>query len=376
MREAYSGVPVFVTGHTGFMGSWLVLWLHALGARVTGYSLPPPTRPSFHRAAGLDALVRHVRGDVREGARLARALARAEPRVVFHLAAQSLVGRAREAPSETIHVNAGGTVNLLEGVRAVSSVESVVVVTSDKCYARPHGAAGACREGDPLGGGEPYAASKAMAELAAAAYLETFFRPAGGGAAHRSDARPAVGLATVRAGNVIGGGDFGRDRLVPDLVRARRRGRTPELRRPEAVRPWQFVLDPLAGILLLGARLRREGAALSGPWNLGPPARHHVRVRSVAERFLAALGGERAWRSAPGGPPFPETEALRLDSGKAGRRLSWRNVYTLEEGIRAAAAWYRVFLEGAGGEELRAFSLKQLRAYLRSARSRGASWAG
>ncbi|MEI6727308.1 MAG: CDP-glucose 4,6-dehydratase, partial [Actinomycetes bacterium] len=276
----YSGRRVFVTGHTGFKRSWLASWLVDLGADVTGYALAPPTAPSLFDALGLDQRLSHVQADVRDQGRLVAEMAAARPSVVFHLAAQPLVRLGYAEPRETFETNVMGTVNVLEAARVCESAAAVVIVTSDKCYDNPEDGR-PFREADAMGGRDPYSASKGCAELVAAAYRASFFG---------SD--PSVSVATVRAGNVIGGGDWAPDRILPDCVRALTAGGPVLVRSPDAVRPWQHVLEPLSGYLQLGARMTgRDGRGYEGAWNFGPDAADGARqVRWVVERFLEEWG--------------------------------------------------------------------------------------
>lgn len=325
----FAGRRVLVTGHTGFKGSWLSYWLTTLGADVTGYALEPPTEPSLFEALGLDGLVRHVVADVRDEERLARELAGANPEVVFHLAAQPIVRESYVQPRTTFDANVMGTVNLLEAVRAGDTVAATVVVTSDKCYrnredGRPF------VEDDAMGGRDPYSASKGCVELVTAAYSASFF------------AVGASAVATARAGNVIGGGDWASDRIVPDCVRALTADQPVVVRNPGAVRPWQHVLEPLAGYLLLGEALLRDGDAAAGAWNFGPaPDDGALTVRWVVERFIEEWGAG-SWVAPEGGEVQPhEARLLSLDSAKARARLGWAPVWDSAEAVRRSAEWYR-----------------------------------
>jgi CDP-glucose 4,6-dehydratase len=342
--SAFRDRRVFVTGHTGFKGAWLSLWLAHAGARVTGFARPPTTEPNLFDALHLERQLRHVAGDVCDLPALRAALHESRAEVVFHLAAQSLVRPSYQDPKATFDTNVGGTVNVLEAVRTSGRVRALILVTSDKCYESPP-STGGFREGDRLGGADPYSASKACAELVAAAYGRSFFPPERAG-------EHGLGLATVRAGNVLGGGDWSADRIVPDCVRAQRAGRPIGLRCPAAVRPWQHVLEPLGGYLLLAARLLHDPARYSGAWNFGPPAASCRPVREVAEAVIRAWGGGR-WEdhSLPTHESPHEASALRLCSDKALTRLNWAPVWDFEEAVDRTVAWYRAFDRNAGSAD-------------------------
>ena len=361
LEDGFRGQSVFITGHTGFKGAWLSTWLAGLGAQVTGYALAPPTEPNLFDATGLRDRIRHVVDDVRDVDRLTAEVQKARPSVIFHLAAKALVRRAYEEPRETFETNVMGTVIILEAARACPSVRAVIVVTSDKSYenletGRPF------VETDPMGGRDPYAASKGAAELVTAAYRDSFFAD---GAA----------VASVRAGNVIGGGDWAPDRIIPDSVRALLAGQPIIVRNPDAVRPWQHVLEPLSGYLQLGALMLRASRRYAGPWNFGPTHEAGERpVRWVVDRFLREWGSG-SWTTPPDMVRQPH-EALRLslDSTKAREQLGWAPVWDGEEAVRRTAAWYREYhQEPATAREL---VDEQLLAYQVDARAAGLAWAG
>ena len=338
-RGFWRGRRVLLTGHTGFMGAWLALWLHELGARVTGFATAPPTDPSLFELARVGELLDDRRGDVRDAAAVSAAVASARPEVVLHLAAQALVRQGVRDPVATYEVNVMGTAHVLDAVRAAAPQAAVVVVTSDKCYAHD-GSRRPFREDDPLGGSDPYSSSKAAQELVAGAMRETF----------------GLRLATARAGNAIGGGDWAADRLVPDLFAAALAGRPLLVRSPGAVRPWQHVLDPLDGYLRLVERLSESGDCATA-WNFGPPAEDERTVAWLVERLRAAWPGPLEVTVASDGPPAAEAPWLGLDSSQARERLGWRGQRTLAEGLADTAAWYAALRRG---EDMRAVTVGQI----------------
>lgn len=336
----WAGRSVFVTGHTGFKGAWLVQLLRRAGADVDGYSLAPPTEPSLFRVAAVESLLRrHVQADVRDGPRLAGALGEARPDVVFHLAAQSLVRRSHRDPVETFSTNVTGTAAVLDAVRRAGRPCVVIVVTSDKCY-EPHDDGTPHREDDRLGGRDPYSASKAGAELVAASFRASAFPPERLG-------DHGVQVATVRAGNVIGGGDWAEDRIVTDVVRHLVADRPVPVRNPAAIRPWQHVLDPLVGYVTLAeSMLRQPSARWCQGWNFGPVAGGDVTVSGLVEAFIDAWGGGE-WIDVhdPRAPTETATLRLSIDGTLAG--LPWRPRWGPGEAIRRTAAWYRGFAADA-----------------------------
>ena len=328
----WRGRRVLVTGHTGFVGGWLCTWLDALGARVSGLALPPPTNPSFFAAAGLERLLAaSVIADVNDAGAVARAVAEADPEVVFHLAAQPIVRDGFREPVRTFATNVMGTVHVLEACRAARSLGRLVVYTTDKVY-RNDQSGRAFREDESLGGNEPYSASKAGAEMAVAAYSETYFRHAG--------AVPA--LCVVRAGNILGGGDWARDRLLPDAVRAFGERRPLVLRSPRSTRPWQHVLDAVRGTLLLA---EREPGADAIAWNLGPAAGAVHAVGEVADAAARAWGEGASWREERD-ESIPESRALVLSSERAANALGWTCRWGLERAIAESVAWYKAARDG------------------------------
>ncbi len=338
-----------MTGHTGFKGAWLCLWLQALGAEVSGAAPGVPTRPSLYELAGVAAHMHDEHElDVRDARALSDALTRARPEVVLHLAAQPMVRRSLHDPLSTFAINVMGTANLLESVRlAGGEVRAVVVVTSDKCYENPGRGARAFVEDDSLGGSDPYSSSKACAELVTSAYRRSFFS---------SEGPPWLGSA--RAGNVIGGGDWGEDRLVADAVRAVEGGGALLVRNPRAVRPWQHVLSPLSGYLLLAQALAR-GPAAARAWNFGPRQADAQPVGRVVERLAELWEGELEWRMDERANP-PEADHLALDSSDAERELDWRPACDLDAALSLVVAWHRALRDGADMREVSLAQIHQL----------------
>jgi CDP-glucose 4,6-dehydratase len=328
----WKGKRVFLTGHTGFKGSWLALCLARAGAEVHGYATAPPTEPNLFTLAEVKGVIAsHVIADVRDGDSLKKAMTEAAPEIVFHLAAQALVRCAYREPVATYAVNVMGTVHLLEAVRATHGVRAVVNVTTDKCYDNKEWAWG-YRENEALGGRDPYSNSKACAELVTAAYRDSFLAAAG------------VGVATARAGNVIGGGDWAADRLLPDFFRASLAKRPLEIRYPEAIRPWQHVLEPLSGYLLLAERLFTEGQRAAGAWNFGPADEDARPVRWLLDHLGARIPGMQ-WRQA-GGELLHEAAYLKLDSSKARKELAWQPRWNLMTALDMTADWIQAWQAG------------------------------
>lgn len=344
---------VFLTGHTGFKGGWLALWLHALGSRVHGYALSPPTTPSLFDTARVgEALAADTRADLANLAALKDALAAARPRVVFHFAAQPLVRASYEDPVSTFATNVMGTAHLLEAVRGVDSVQAVVIIATDKVYQNqewiyPY------RETDPLGGHDPYSASKSAAEIVAASYRKSFFTCAGG--------HPAR-IATARAGNVIGGGDWAQDRLLPDCLKAFAEKQPVRLRYPGAVRPWQHVLEPLSGYLTLArALLGAEGTRFAGAWNFGPDVGDDATVGEVAEAVARLWNGTARVDYPNGGQRPHEAGLLRLDITRARAELNWRPRWNLTSALRKTVNWHKAWLSG---EDMAAVTRRQIEEFV------------
>lgn len=348
----WRGRRVFLTGHTGFKGSWLSLWLNSIGARVTGYALAPPTTPSMYEACNVaSALEKDIRGDIRDAARLREDLIRSEPEVVVHMAAQALVRQGYRDPVTTFATNLQGTAHVLDAVRHAPSVRAALIITTDKCYANDQRGR-VFQETDELGGSDPYSASKACAEIATQAWRSSF-------AASGSTSHPAI--ASVRAGNVIGGGDWAVDRLVPDCIRAFSERKPVVLRYPQAVRPWQHVLEPLAGYLMLAEKLAGETPdRFAGAWNFGPDASSEATVQDVAQGIAHIWGSGAEVRVSEDAVEYYESGSLRLDSTKAKTELGWRPRFTFTEALAETARWYRA---SALGEDVLCLSLAQIDAY-------------
>jgi CDP-glucose 4,6-dehydratase len=339
--QFWRGKRVFLTGHSGFKGTWLSMWLHRLGAQVMGFSLPPDTQPSLCLLADLNAVIQHAQGDIRDAAGLSAAMQAFAPDVVLHLAAQALVKRSYREPLLTFGTNVMGTLHLMEAVRRAPSVRSVVIVTTDKCYENREWP-WAYREIDALGGYDPYSSSKACAELAVAAWRRSYF-PA-------KEGQP-VRIASARAGNVIGGGDWSEDRLVPDCIRALSAGATIEIRNPSAMRPWQHVLEPLCGYLLLAEGLWRGDTDLAEGWNFGPDMQDVEPVSFVADRVTALWGDGATWSTVGQTGPH-EAGLLAVDATKARAVLGWRPRLTLAQAIAWTVDWYKAHRAGRLAAEL------------------------
>jgi CDP-glucose 4,6-dehydratase len=365
--DFYRGKTVLVTGHTGFKGSWLAAWLAELGARVVGYALEPPTPQNAFTALGLAERITHVHGDVRDAEHVLETVRRHRPEVVFHLAAQSLVRRSFKEPRLTFETNLMGTVNVLDALRQVGSVRSAVLITSDKCYQNVNWAWG-YRETDPLGGYDAYSASKACAELAIASYQDPRFQRA---------VSPAFDLpiASTRAGNVIGGGDWAADRIVPDCIRAISGKRGLVVRNPDATRPWQHVLEPLSGYLWLGSRLATDRQRrYCSAWNFGPADGPPVTVETIVRTILSAWPAPATRLIIERDRTESESQLLRLDCSKARHALGWRATWTIERTLEAVVEWYRHFYEH-GGAGIYERTVGQIRQFVESARAQRIRWA-
>ena len=353
----WSGKKVFVTGHTGFKGSWLCLWLQELGAEVTGYALQPPTRPSLFEETDVARNMHSLIGDIRDGERLIAEMRVAAPEIVIHMAAQPLVRYSYIEPVETYSTNVMGTVNLLEAVRGTGSVKAVVNVITDKCYENREWVWG-YRENEAMGGYDPYSSSKGCAELVTAAYRNSYFHP-------EKYKEHGVAIASARAGNVIGGGDWAEDRLIPDIMRAITQGKPVNIRNPQAIRPWQHVLEPLSGYLLLAEKLYTEGTVYAEGWNFGPNDEDAKPVQWIVERLTGAWGEGACWVLDGGEHPH-EAHYLKLDCSKAKTRLDWHPRWHLDEVLGKIVDWQKNYQQGA---DMKAVTLEQIDMYFKGART-------
>ncbi|MGG1664107.1 CDP-glucose 4,6-dehydratase [Brevibacillus sp. NRS-1366] len=354
-KTFWKNKKVFITGHTGFKGSWLCLWLHSLGANITGFSLSPPTTPNLFELCRIDSLVCSIIGDVRSKDSVQEALLNAKPDIVIHMAAQSLVRSSYDITGETYEINVMGTVYLLEAVRMAAQkgipIKAVINVTTDKCYENKEWAWG-YREQDALGGYDPYSNSKACSELVTMSYRHSFFNPAEYGT-------HGVALASARAGNVIGGGDWATDRLIPDFIRALFEGTKLKIRNPGAVRPWQHVLEPLGGYLLLAQKLWEDGRRFSQSWNFGPYDQGAQTVEWIVRKLCAKWGEDAAFEIVPDAQ-LHEAHSLKLDCSKARSELGWKPKWNLEDTLDLILDWTRAYQQK---QNLRALCLRQIEQY-------------
>lgn len=350
-QEFWRDKRVLLTGHTGFKGSWLSLWLQSLGAQVTGYALAPPTNPSLFEMADVAQGMTHVIGDIRDLAKLQAVFAEHQPEIVIHMAAQPLVRYSYQNPVETYSTNVMGTVHLLEAVRNTPGVKAVVNITTDKCYENKEWVWG-YRENEPMGGFDPYSNSKGCAELVSAAYRSSFFNA-------NNYAQHGVATATVRAGNVIGGGDWAQDRLIPDILAAFEQGRKVDIRNPHAIRPWQHVMEPLRGYLTLAEQLFEHGPSFGEGWNFGPNDEDAKPVGWIVEQMAALWGADAQWQIDTGEHPH-EAHYLKLDISKARSRLDWHPALRLKDALALIIDWSK---QREAGANMRQITLAQLQAY-------------
>lgn len=347
----WRGKRVFLTGHTGFKGSWMSLWLQSLGAELTGYALPPPTQPNLFDEARVADGMRSIVGDIRDMPSLQQAMQLASPEIVIHMAAQPLVRYSYQNPVETYATNVMGTVHLLEAVRTTYGVKAVVNITTDKCYENREWAWG-YRENEPMGGYDPYSNSKGCAELVSAAYRSSFFNA-------NTYAQHGVAVATVRAGNVIGGGDWAQDRLIPDILAAFEQGKLVDIRNPHAVRPWQHVLEPLRGYLTLAECLHEHGPDYAEGWNFGPNDEDAKPVGWIVEKMASLWGNGANWKIDTGVHPH-EAAYLKLDISKARSRLDWHPALRLEDALKFIIEWAK---QRQAAADIRTLTLAQITAY-------------
>lgn len=343
---------VFMTGHTGFKGAWLALWLESLGAKVIGYSLNPPSEINMFEVANVGKNMHSIFGDVRDAEHLEQSLLAAEADVVFHLAAQSLVLQSYQQPVETFSTNVMGTVNILEAVRKSKTVKSVVIVTSDKCYDNKEWHWG-YRENDAMGGFDPYSSSKGCAELVTSSYRNSFFNP-------DKYHEHGIAVATARAGNVIGGGDWAEDRLIPDVVNAFIKQEPVKLRNPASIRPWQHILEPLGAYMLLAERLFVHGKSYAEAWNFGPNETDTKSAGWLVDRFALHWKQEASSMLHQDADAEHEAVYLRLDCSKAHSKLGWYPIWSIDDAVASVTSWYQAYIQQ---EDMRAFSLKQIKQY-------------
>ena len=351
-KTFWKNKTVLVTGHTGFKGSWLAIWLNQLGAAVHGYALKPPTQPNMFTAAGVGKILKSNINDIRDYNKLLAVMKKCRPQIVFHLAAQPLVRQSYKEPLETYQTNILGTANVLQAARYVKSVKAVIIVTSDKCYENKESNY-AYKETDSLGGYDPYSSSKACAEIVTAAYRNSFF------------ANTDTAIASARAGNVIGGGDWATDRLVPDCIKAWIKNKTVEIRYPHAIRPWQHVLEPLAGYIILAEKLYKHGDKFAGAWNFGPESKNIKNVAFLVDSIAKLWGKKAKWKKTGNKHPH-EAILLKLNCSMAKARLPWRPCWNIKKTLEKTIQWYKTYLEHP--EKITAATIEQINQYMKDSR--------
>ena len=362
----FKNKTVFVTGHTGFIGSWLVLWLQSLGAKVIGYSLEPPTKPSLFETLSLENEITHIIGDIQDKQNLSDNIEKHKPEIVIHLAAQSLVRASYEDPSKTFQTNILGAVNILDSIRKLDSVKACVIMTSDKCYQnlddnRFH------KETDPLGGNDPYSASKGAAEIITNSFRNSFFNT-------EKNHDKNTGIASVRAGNVIGGGDWARDRIIPDCITALTTEKKIRVRNSSSIRPWQFVLEPISGILWLSSKLYTNPKTYSTAWNFGPNQTNKITVEKIVQNIIKIWNrGDWVDVSKESKDQSIESVSLLLDSTKALNSLEWKTIYSLETAINETISWYKSYY--SNHVSMRELSINQIEQYSKKANQMNIAWA-
>jgi len=358
-HSVYKNKTVLITGHTGFQGTWLTFWLKILGAKIIGYSIDVPTTPSMFELLKLESEIVHIIGDINDLKKFQSVINEYKPDIVFHLAAQPIVRTSYEKPIETFHTNVLGTANVLESIRNETNTKVCVVMTSDKCYENPIDGH-PCKEDEKMGGNDPYSASKGAAEIIAASYRKSFFNK-----------KDHCKIATTRVGNVIGGGDWAKDRLVPDCVRALIDGQKIIIRNPQSIRPWQHVLEPISAILWLAAKIYLESKYSEG-WNFGPnSSSNDVTVKDVVEQILEEWGSGTFEHSDEKSSEY-ETKELRLDSSKASNILQWKTIFSIKEAITETINWYKIF--ATNEEKLKEITEEQIQNYIERAKKKNISW--
>ena len=352
---------VLVTGHTGFQGSWLSLWLKLLGSNVVGYALEPPTQPSLFETLSLEHEAKHIIGDLRDKEKLSSIISQNQPEIIFHLGAQALVRRSYKEPLETLETNIIGTANLLESIRNCPSVKVVVIMTSDKCYDNTH-SEHPHTENDPMGGFDLYSASKGAAELVTSSYRNSFFSNGN-----------LTRIATVRAGNVIGGGDWAEDRLIPDSIRALMKNQSVGIRNPNAKRPWQYVLESISGMLWLAAKMFEEDK-FNEAWNFGPDIiSDSLQVEDIVKRTIKNWDSKSTIKMQNNSDILHESESLLLDSSKANQRLGWKNVYSIDQVLSETVEWYKTYHEN--NKDMKQFTISQIKNYISYGQQSNLAWA-
>jgi len=356
---------VFITGHTGFIGSWLSLWLQSCGAKVVGYSLDPLSNPSMFEIIKLENYISHIFGDIRDLSHLSNCLSKYEPEFVFHLAAQSLVGVSYQIPLETLMTNIIGTANVLEAIRNQKNIKACIVMTSDKCYENREQNC-AFKENDPMGGYDPYSASKGAAELVTTCYRNSFFNPSEISEHHTS-------IATIRAGNVIGGGDWSDDRIIPDSVRSLISKKPILVRNPNSIRPWQHVLEPVSGTLCLARKMIDGPNEFAEAWNIGPKSTNNITTVKKLVSTIINEWGEGSWEDiSKKNDQIHEANFLSLDSTKAMSRLDWKPIYSINEAISKTISWYNVYYNKK--QDMLSFTISQIEDYIKKASQIGVGW--
>ena len=362
----FKNKTVFVTGHTGFIGSWLVLWLQSLGAKVIGYSLEPPTKPSLFETLSLENEITHIIGDIQDKQNLSDNIEKHKPEIVIHLAAQSLVRASYEDPSETFQTNILGAVNILDSIRKLDYVKACVIMTSDKCYQNLN-SNHFHKETDPLGGNDPYSASKGAAEIITNSFRNSFFNT-------EKNHDKSTGIASVRAGNVIGGGDWARDRIIPDCITALTTDKKIRVRNSSSIRPWQFVLEPISGILWLSSKLYTNPKTYSTAWNFGPNQTNKITVEKIVQNIIKIWNrGDWVDVSKESKDQSIESVSLLLDSTKALNSLEWKTIYSLETAINETISWYKSYYNNH--VSMRELSINQIEQYSKKANQMNIAWA-